>query len=126
MGPAESILVMSPDPTTLRGLSRALVMSGFAVNVARTWMEVESGLGHLSVSLLVADLDEFSSDGLDHVRRLRAGLPRLEIIALVSLFTPALGAAEREGAVCAVLEKPIVLARLEAAVRSALARTAAP
>lgn len=115
--------MMSPDSTTLRGLSRALGTSGFTVEAALGWMDVESGLGHLPVSLLVADLDEFSSEDLDRVRRLRAEFPRVEIIALVSLSTPGVRAAERQGIVRAVLEKPIALARLEAAMRSVLLRT---
>lgn len=123
MEPTGSVLVMSPDSTTLRGLSRALGTSGFTVEAALSWMDVESGLGHLPVSLLVADLDEFSSEDLDRVRRLRAGFPRVEIIALVSLSTPGVRAAERQGIVRAVLEKPIALARLEAAMRSVLLRT---
>lgn len=101
-------------------------MDGFAVDAVLNWMEVESGLGQLPASLLVADLDEFSSEDLDHVRRLHAEFPRVEIIALVSLVTPAVRAAEHQGVVRAVLEKPIVLARLEATVRSALARTTSP
>lgn len=126
MEPTESVLVMSPDSTTLRGLSKALGTSGFTVEAALGWMDVESGLGHLPVSLLVADLDEFSSEDLDRVRRLRAEFPRVEIIALVSLSTPGVRAAERQGVVRAVLEKPIALARLEGAVRSALLRTTPP
>ena len=124
MEPTESILVMSPDATSLRGLSRALVTSGFVVDAALGWMDVDAGLGRLPVSLLVADLDEFSSEDLGRIRRLRAEFPRVEIVALVSLSTPAVRAAERQGVVCAVLEKPIALARLEGTVRSALARTA--
>jgi hypothetical protein len=48
----------------------------------------------------------------------------VEIIALVSLSTPTPGvrAAERQGIVRAVLEKPIALAQLEGAVRSVLLR----
>jgi DNA-binding NtrC family response regulator len=126
MTPTESILVMSPDSTTLRGLSRALVTSGFAVDAAPSWTEVESGLGHLPVSLVVADLDEFSSEDLGHVHRLHAEFPRVEIIALVSLSTPAVRAAEGQGVLRAVLEKPIALTRLEGALRSAFARTTAP
>lgn len=126
MEPTDTILVMSPDSTSLRGLTRALATSGFAVAAVPSWMEVESGLGRLPVPLLVADLDEFSSEDLDRLRRLRAEFPRMEIIALVSLSTPAVRAAERQGVVRAVLEKPIALARLEGTVRSALARTTSP
>jgi len=78
------------------------------------------------VPLLVADLDELCSEDLARVRRLRAEFPRVEIIALVSLSTPAVRAAERRGVVRAVLEKPIALARLEGTVRSALARRTSP
>lgn len=123
MEPTGPVLVMSPDSATLRGLSRALGTSGFTVEAALGWMDVESGLGHLPVSLLVADLDEFSSEDLDCVRRLRAEFPCVEIIALVSLSTPGVRAAERQGIVRAVLEKPIALAQLEGAVRSVLLRT---
>jgi DNA-binding response OmpR family regulator len=126
MEPTDAILLMSPDSSSLRGLSRALATSGFAVDAVASWMDVESRLGHLQVPLLVADLDEFNSEDLDRVRRLRTEFPRVEIIALVSLSTPAVRAAERQGVVRAVLEKPIALARLEGTVRSALARTVSP
>lgn len=126
MEPTDAILLMSPDSSSLRGLSRALATSGFAVDAVASWMDVESRLGRLQVPLLVADLDEFNSEDLDRVRRLRTEFPRVEIIALVSLSTPAVHAAERQGVVRAVLEKPIALARLEGTVRSALARTVSP
>lgn len=122
----EFIVVMSPDATTLRGLRRALAASGFDVEAALDWMETISGLRRRPVSLLVADLDEFSSDDLDRVRRLHAEFQRVGIIALVSLATPAVRAAERAGVVRAVLEKPISLARLEETVRAALAWTTSP
>lgn len=126
MEPMDAILVMSPDSSSRRGLSRALATSGFAVDAVPSWTDVESGLGRLPVPLLVADLDELCSEDLARVRRLRAEFPRVEIIALVSLSTPAVRAAERRGVVRAVLEKPIALARLEGTVRSALARRTSP
>ena len=122
----ELIVVMSPDATTLRGLRRALAASGFDVEAALDWMETISALRRRPVSLLVADLDEFSSDDLDRVRRLHAEFPRVGIIAVVSLAIPAVRAAERAGVVRAVLEKPIALARLEETVRAALAWTTSP
>ena len=122
----EFIVVMSPDATTLRGLRRALAASGFDVEAALDWIETISALRRRPVLLLVADLDEFSSDDLDRVRRLHAEFPRVGIIALVSLATPAVCAAERAGVVRAILEKPIALARLEETVRAALAWTTSP
>lgn len=126
MEPTGSVLVMSPDSATLRGLSRALGTSGFTVEPAVSWMDAESRLGHVPVSLLVADLDGFGSEDLDRVRRLGVEFPHVEIIALVALSTPGVRAAERQGIVRAVLEKPIALARLDAAVRSVLMRPAPP
>lgn len=122
----ELIVVMSPDATTLRGLRRALAASGCDVEAALEWMETISALRRRPVSLLVADLDEFSSDDLDRVRRLHTEFPRVGIIAVVSLAIPAVRAAERAGVVRAVLEKPIALARLEETVRAALAWTTSP
>ena len=113
--------------STLRTDTRVeRINMAFPTNDMYKTLGVRPMLGRLPVPLLVADLDEFSAEDLDRVRRLRAEFPRMEIIALVSLSTPAVRAAERQGVVRAVLEKPIALARLEGTVRSALARTTSP
>ncbi|MFQ5840771.1 MAG: hypothetical protein ACE5HK_08620, partial [Candidatus Methylomirabilales bacterium] len=122
----KSILVVSPDPTTLQGLTRALMHSGLPVASALGWVEGESRLRRIPVSLVVSDVEELRPEELMRVRRLRAEFPKLGVIALVSLFTPEVRAAETEGLVLAVLEKPIALGQLEEAVISALSREALP
>jgi len=126
MRPPESILVVSPDATTLQGLTRALVQRGWPVLSALGWPEAESRLRRIPVSLMVTDMEELSCEELSRVRRLRSGFPNVGIIALVSISTPEARAAERQGLVLSVLEKPIALAHLEENVKLALARTASP
>lgn len=121
----ESILVVSPDATTLQGLTRALVRSGVPVTSALGWVEGESRLRRIPVSLVVADVEELGSEELTRVRRLRAEFPHVGIIALVSLSTPEVRAVTAEGLLLAVLEKPITLGQLEHVVNSALPRTGA-
>ena len=125
MRPPESILVVSPDATTLQGLTRALIRSGWPVLSALGWSEGESRLRRVPVSLVVADIEGPDPEEMDRVRRLRSEFPHVGIIALVSLRTPEIRAAEAQGTLLAVLEKPITLAQLEESVTLALARTAA-
>ena len=116
----DSILVMSPDTATLQGLTRALLWAGLPVVSGLGWAEGESRLQRIPVSLLVADIEELGSEELKRLRRLRAELPHVRVIALVSLPTAGIRTAKTEGLVLAVLEKPIALERLEEAVKSAL------
>jgi len=122
MRPPESILVVSPDATTLQGLTRALMQSGWAVLSALGWQEAESRLRRFPISLVVTDLEGPGPEDLGWVRRLRSEFPHVGIIALVSLRTPEVRAATAEGLVLAVLEKPIALGHLEEAVNSARSR----
>lgn len=124
MKPPASILVVSPDATTLQGLTRALLPSGAPVAAALGWSEGRARLYRMPVSLVVADVVELGPDELAQVRRLRAEFPRLAVIALVALQTPEAWTAKTEGLVLAVLEKPIALGELEDAVGSVLSRQA--
>lgn len=117
----ESILVVSPDATTLQGLTRALMRNGVPVASALGWGEGESRLHRIPVSVVVTDIEELMT-----VRRLRAEYPHVGFIALVCLSTPEVQAAKAEGLVLTVLEKPIALGQLEEAVNSALSRKALP
>jgi len=118
----DSILVVSPDATTLQGLTRALLRSGLPVISALGCREGESRLRRIPVSLLVTDVEELGPEELKALRRLRAEFPHVAIIALVSLCTPEVREAAAEGLVLAVLEKPITLGQLEETVDSALSR----
>ncbi len=122
----ESVLVVSSDATTLQGLTRALTWSGLPVASALGWMEGESRLQQIPVSLVVTDMEKLGPVELKAVRRLRTEFPHVPVIALVSLFTPEVQAAKTEGLVLAVLEKPIALGQLEDAVNSALVGKALP
>src|SRR5574341_1494971 len=122
----ESILLVSPDATTLQGLTRALVQRGWPVLSALGWSGAESQLRRIPVSVLVVDMEELGREELDRVRRLRAVFPHVGVVALVSFVTPGARAAEHEGLVLAVLEKPIDLAHLEESVKLAFARPASP
>ena len=124
MRPPDSILVVSRDATSLQGLTRALLRSGMPVCSALGWSEGAARLHRIPVSLVVTDVEELSLAELDRVRHLRAEFPRLAVIALVSLATPEASTAKTEGLVLAVLEKPIALGELEAAVHTALSRGA--
>jgi len=116
---------MSSDVPTLRALTRALRRGGVLVTPALDWDDVESWLRRTPVPLLVADMGEAGPGDLGMVHRLRAQFPRVGIIALVSLATPEVRAAEASQLLLAVLQKPIALGTLEEAVRSALSRRAA-
>jgi response regulator NasT len=118
----ESILVVSPDATTLQGLTRALMGSGLMVASALGWAEGEARLRRMPVSLVVTDLEEAGAEEMMRVRRLHAEFPHVAFIALVSFSTAEARAAQTEGLVLAVLEKPIALGQLEEAVNSALSR----
>lgn len=120
MRPPESVLVVSPDATTLQSLTRALVRSGLPVVSALGWAEGEVRLRRIPVSVVVADLEELSPEELARVRRLRSSFPNVAVIALVSLSTSDVRAAEAQGLVLAVLQKPITLGRLEKTVKAAL------
>ncbi len=122
MRPPESILVVSPDATTLQGLTRALVQSGWPVLSALGWQEGESRLRRFPVSLVVSDMEGPGPEELTWIRQLRSEFPHVGVIALVSLPAPEIRAATAEGLVLAVLEKPIALAHLEEVVSSALSR----
>lgn len=120
----ESILIVSPDVTTLQGLTRALLRSGLSVTSALGWVEGEFLLRRVPISLVVADMERLGGEELTRVRRLRAEFPHVGIIPLVSLSTPEVPAVQADGLVLAVLEKPIALGQLEEAVNLALARKA--
>lgn len=126
MRPPESILVVSSDATTLQGLTRALMQGGWPVIAALGWSEVESRLRRLPVFLVVTDMEGPDPEELSRVRRLRSEFPNVGVIALVCFSTPEVRAAEAQGVVLAVLEKPITLAQLEESVKLALARAPAP
>ena len=102
------------------------MQSGWPVLSALGWQEGESRLRRFPVSLVVTDMEGPGPEELTQVRRLRSEFPHVGIIALVSLRTPEVRAAETQGVVLAVLEKPIALARLEESMKLALARTASP
>ncbi|MBI2218172.1 MAG: hypothetical protein HYU51_12820 [Candidatus Rokubacteria bacterium] len=87
------------------------------------WAEAESRLQRMPVSVVVTDTEELSRETLSRVRQLRSAFPNVGVIALVSFSTPEARAAETEGLVLSVLEKPIALADLEESVRLALPRT---
>ncbi len=90
------------------------------------WAEGESRLKRIPVSLVVTDLEEVGAEELMRVRRLRTEFPHVGVIALVSIPTPEVRAAQMEGLLLAVLEKPIALGQLEEAVNSALSRKVVP
>jgi DNA-binding NtrC family response regulator len=122
----ESILIVSPDATTLQSLTRALMRGGAPVTSALGWAEGEARLRRVPVSVVVADLEELGVEELVALRRVRAGFPHVAVIALVSLATPEVQVAMTEGLVAAVLDKPIRLGRLDDAVIAALSRPRVP
>lgn len=123
MRPPESVLIVSPDATTLQSLTRALMRSGLPVVPALGWAEGEVRLRRIPVSVVVADMEGLSADELAKVRRLRSSFPNVGVIALVSLAWPEVPAAETQGLLLAVLGKPVALGHLEEILRAALART---
>ena len=99
-----------------------LMQSGVPVAPALGWTEGESWLRRVPVSLVVTDMEGATTEELATIRRLRAEFPDVTVIALVSLFTPEIRSAQRDGLLRAVLEKPIALGQLEAAVKAVLSR----
>ena len=120
----DSILVVSPDVATLQALTRALLRTGLPVASGLGWTEGESRLQRIPVSLLVADVEDLGPEEMERLRRLHAEFPHVGVIVLASLPTAGVEMAKTEGLVLAVLEKPIVLGKLEEAVSSALSRKA--
>jgi len=120
----DSILVVSPDVATLQALTRALLRTGLPVASGLGWTEGESRLQRIPVALLVADVEDLGPEEMERLRRLHAEFPHVGVIVLASLPTAGVEMAKTEGLVLAVLEKPIVLGKLEEAVSSALSRKA--
>lgn len=120
----DSILVVSPDVATLQALTRALLRTGLPVAPGLGWVEGESRLQRIPVSLLVADVEDLGLEEMERLRRLHAEFPHVGVIVLASLPTARVEMAKTAGLVLAVLEKPIALGKLEEAVSFALSRKA--
>lgn len=94
--------------------------TGVPVVPAAGWAEGEARLRRVPVSVMVIDLEELGLKELAQVRQLRAEFPHVPVIPLVSLITQGIEAAQTEGLVRAVFEKPIALEQLEDAVNAVL------
>jgi DNA-binding NtrC family response regulator len=121
-----SVLVVSGDAMSRKGLTRALARPALPVAAATGWDDCESWLHRIPVSVIVTDVEELGRRELATLRLLRHEFPHISVIALVSLVTPEARAAAAEGVVAAVLEKPVGLAQLEEAVSSTTLRKVAP
>lgn len=121
----QPILVVSHDATSLRALARALEQGGVPVISTQEWAEAQVWLRGRTPSVIVADVNTFSTEELEPVRSLRAEFPGVGVIAMVSLVTPESRMAQEQGLLLAVLEKPVALDQLEERVKLAQARAAA-
>jgi len=114
-----SVLVVDDEPGIREWVCRALDRSGIEAVAAETGREalrlVADGAAHPSV--LLTDLEMPSMGGVELAARMEALRPGIRIVMMTGNAERAAAARERSPMVAAVLDKPILIADLIAAVR---------
>ena len=117
------ILLAEDDKVLADALSRVLMRSAYAVDVAPTGDQADRALADASYDLVILDLGLPGMGGLDVLRRLRArrvGTPVLILTAMDSLADRVAGL---DAGADDYLTKPFDLPELEARVRAQLRRS---
>lgn len=119
------ILLAEDDRVLADALSRALVRSAHAVDVAGTGIEADQALLAAAYDLAILDIDLPGMSGLDVLRRLRARRGPTPVLLLTAMDTLADRVAGLDAGADDYLAKPFELPELEARVRAQLRRGAA-
>jgi CheY-like chemotaxis protein len=117
--PPLSVLIIEDDPLTRETFSDALRLAGFEVAGVPTMAAALERLTGRPVQVIVTDLRLPDIATLDTVAALRARAPDSRIVVCSGFVTPELRRYARGFGAVAVLEKPVELARLLAAVSGA-------
>ncbi len=121
------VLVVEDSRTVRAALMGALTDAGLEAVAVADATEALDALAHRRFNLVLADYQLPGMNGLNLLAALRGTDADFPLILYSGSMTPELAAQARDFGVAAVLEKPISLERLVAAVRAALpARTGEP
>jgi CheY-like chemotaxis protein len=114
------VLVVEDSRTVRAALVEALTGAGFEAVAVTDATEALDALAHRRFNLVLADYQLPGMNGLNLLAALRGTDADFPLILYSGSMTPELAAQARDFGVSAVLEKPISLERLVAAVRAAL------
>jgi two-component system OmpR family response regulator len=116
------ILLVEDDKILADALSRALVQSAYAVDVADTGEQADSALVTQSYDLVILDIGLPGLSGLEVLRRLRNRKSHVPVLMLTALDTLADRVRGLDLGADDYLAKPFDLPELEARVRALLRR----
>ncbi|MCY7319674.1 MAG: response regulator transcription factor [Ramlibacter sp.] len=116
------ILLVEDDKILADALSRALVQSAYAVDVAGTGEQADHALAVESYDLAILDIGLPGLDGLEVLRRLRARKAAVPVLLLTALDALADRVRGLDLGADDYLAKPFDLPELEARVRALLRR----
>ena len=117
------ILLVEDDKLLADALSRALVQSAYAVDVASTGPQAEAALLMETHDLVILDIGLPGMNGLEVLRRLRARRSRLPVLMLTAMDALADRVRGLDLGADDYLAKPFDLPELEARVRALLRRS---
>jgi CheY-like chemotaxis protein len=114
------VLVVEDSQTVRAALMEALTGAGLEAVAVADATEALDALAHRRFNLVLADYQLPGMNGLNLLAALRGTDADFPLILYSASMTPELAAQARDFGIAAVLEKPISLERLVAAVRAAL------
>jgi CheY-like chemotaxis protein len=114
-----NVLVVDDEPAIREWVCRALARSGIEAVAAATGREALRLVadGAVRPTVLLTDLEMPSMGGVELAARMQALRPGIRIVMMTGNAERAAAARERSAMAAAVLDKPILLADLVAAVR---------
>jgi DNA-binding response OmpR family regulator len=116
------ILIIDDDPALVRVLRRSLAYEGFTVDAAASGAEGLTRARERYPDLVILDVMMPGLDGLEVLRRLRAGDPDLPVLLLTARDAPADQVRGLEGGADDYVVKPFAFEVLLARVRTLLRR----
>lgn len=118
----QAILAVDDNPN-LRSVEIALLLEwGYTVYGAGDGAEAMEVLGrHSDIRLIVTDQDMPNLTGLELCRRAKALDPRLKVVMITGGDVTEVAKAAREAGIDELLEKPIYVPKLQAAIKNLLA-----